>query len=125
MKAFSTYLIAAWNNVSKGNRPNLLDNSSHPDTAPGTVTESQPVMDIFLYFLIKYSKFHDFGDFPDAFNPYNFLDLLSQIMAKASPPIPLLVHSTTVRVMATAMAAFAAKNRENPNYNLTIYITSF
>ena len=46
------------------------------------------------------------GERPELFSPRSFSP--SQTMANASLPIPLLVGSTTVRVMAAAMAASAA-----------------
>ena len=54
----------------------------------------------------KYSGVHAAGERPDAFNPCSRSP--SHTMAKASEPMPLDTGSTTVSVMAVAIAASTA-----------------
>ena len=75
------------------------------ETAPGTVTVSQPKRGI-DFLLEKCSGVHALGDLPEAFNPTRFFP--SHKIANASLPIPLLTGSTTVNVIAVANAASIA-----------------
>ena len=104
-KPFSAYAMARLNKDANGNRPNFLESATQPDTVPGTVTVSQPINGI-ADFPAKKSGVHAAGARPDAFKPCNFLP--SQISANPSPPIPFMVGSTTVNVIAVARAASTA-----------------
>ncbi|CNH70333.1 Uncharacterised protein [Mycobacterium tuberculosis] len=79
-------------------------NSTHADTAPGTVTAFQPSAGTSLP--PKYSGVHAAGERPDALRPCNSRP--SQTMAKASEPMPLDTGSTKVNATAVATAASTA-----------------
>jgi hypothetical protein len=83
----------------------LLDRPAQADTTPGTVTESQPVFGM-LVLPAKRSGVHALGARPEALNPCRRVP--SQTSAKASEPIPFMVGSTTVSVIAVASAASIA-----------------
>ena len=55
---------------------------------------------------LKRSRFHAAGERPEAFSPWSFFP--SHRMQNASLPMPLLVGSTTVSVIAAASAASTA-----------------
>src|SRR5690606_38642957 len=97
--------MASSNRLSNGSRPKRSDSAAHADTPPGTVTLSQPRLGI-LAWPAKRSGVHAAGERPDAFRPCNACP--SQTKAKASPPMPFMVGSTTVSVMAAASAASIA-----------------
>ncbi len=98
------YEIAGSNSFSNGSLPNLACSSTHAETAPGTVTEFQPTAGMALP--PKYSGVHSAGERPDALRPCSCRP--SQTMANASEPMPLDTGSTSVRVIAVAMAASTA-----------------
>ena len=100
----STY-AAFSNKLSKGKKPNFSESVIQLETAPGTVTLSQPRNGIFSK-LLNLSEVQLAGDLPEALRPCSFSP--SQITAKASEPKPQPVGSTTVRVIADAMAASIA-----------------
>src|SRR5262245_16569659 len=90
---------------ANGSLPKRSDSATQAETAPGTVTASQPLVGIALLPL-KRSSVQPSGDRPDAFKPCSLLP--SHRMANASLPIPLLVGSTTVSAIAAASAASTA-----------------
>ena len=104
-KPSRAWRMASLNKSSKGSLPNLLDNSTHCDTTPGTVTDSQPRCGM-VAMPLKRSGDHAAGARPEAFSPCKALP--SHKMAKASPPMPFIVGSTTVKVIAAARAASIA-----------------
>ena len=73
-------------------------------TAPGTVAEFHPSCGIAGP--VNLSGVQAAGERPEAFTPCSFSP--SQMMAKASLPRPLLQGSTTVSVIAVAIAASTA-----------------
>jgi hypothetical protein len=87
----------------KGSLPHLSCRARQPETAPGTVTGSQPLSGIRPSG--SFSGVRARGLLPEAFRPWSSP---SQTMAKRSPPMPLEVGSTTVRQAAMAMAASTA-----------------
>ena len=99
------YFIAGANKLSNGKKPNFSESVIQLETAPGTVTLSQPRNGIFSK-LLNLSEVQLAGDLPEALRPCSFSP--SQITAKASEPKPQPVGSTTVRVIADAMAASIA-----------------
>jgi hypothetical protein len=78
---------------------------THALTAPGTVTDSQPRVGIAACSL-KRSSDQPEGERPEALRPCSFLP--SHSMQNASLPMPLLVGSTTVSVIAVASIASTA-----------------
>ena len=82
-----------------------MESATHAETAPGTVTESQPSEGI-AFLPAKRSGVHPAGERPDAFNPTRRWP--SQRIAKTSEPMPLDVGSTTVSVIAAARPASTA-----------------
>ena len=97
--------IASTKRSSKGRLPNLPESATHCDTAPGTVTESQPRSGMPGRSRNR-SGVHAIGARPQAFRPCSAWP--SQIIAKPSPPMPFMVGSTTVSVIAAASAASMA-----------------
>ena len=97
--------MAGSNKSANGSLPYSLDNSTHAETQPGTVTAFQPRIGMVCASL-KRSGVHAAGARPEAFRPRSFLP--SHKMAKASEPMPLLVGSSTVRAMAVAITASTA-----------------
>ena len=89
---------------AKGSFPNFCDNATHVLTAPGTVTESHPWVG--MLGPLKRLGVHAAGDLPEPLIPVRSCP--SQTMAKASLPTPFIVGSTTVRVIAVAIAASTA-----------------
>ncbi len=85
--------------------PNFFDSSTQDDTAPGTDTLFQPRTGI-AFCPLKYSGIHAAGERPEAFRPCSLFP--SQMMAKASLPMPFEIGSTTVSVIAAASAASTA-----------------
>ena len=76
--------------------------SIHSDTAPGVLTLPQPTFGI-LSWPLYWSGVISAGEWPEAFSPTSFDP--SHRMQKASAPMPFMVGSTTVMVMALAIAA--------------------
>ncbi len=97
--------MAGSNRSANGNLPKRLDSATHPDTAPGIVTDSQPRSGIADLPANRFGD-HAIGARPDAFRPTSSSPL--HRMAKRSEPMPLLQGSTTVSVMAVASAASTA-----------------
>src|ERR1700683_2566005 len=93
------------NSRSNGNLPNRRDNSLQTETAPGTVTESQPVAGIVLH-PAKRSARQAAGERPEPFRPCSRCP--SQTMANASLPMPLDTGSTTAAAIAAPRAASTA-----------------
>ena len=96
---------ASTNRSSNGSAPKRSDSAAQPDTWPGTVTVSQPRAGMSAMPL-KRSGCQPAGERPDAFRPCSRLP--SHTSANASPPMPFITGSTTVRVMAAASAASMA-----------------
>jgi hypothetical protein len=90
---------------AKGSRPNRRDSATHAETAPGTVTLSQPIWGISAP-PAKRAGVHPAGARPEALRPCSARP--SHRIAKASEPTPLPVGSTTVSAMAAASAASTA-----------------
>src|SRR5262245_43509842 len=90
---------------AKGSLPKRSDSATQAEPAPGTVPASQRLVGIVVLPLNR-PRVQPSGDRPEALRPWSLLP--SQIMAKASLPIPLLVGSTTVSVIAVASAASTA-----------------
>ncbi len=89
--------------------PNFLCSSNQPSTHPGTLTGNGPVDGIWVSPLfLNSANVSEYGDRPDPLSPYSFLVLLSQTMAKMSPPIPLTWGSTTPSIALAAIAASMA-----------------
>ena len=101
------YPIAGDKASVSGSLPKRSDRAAHAEGAPGTVTGIQPYRGISLCpaFFTALTDMA-FGAGPLAFRPYIFPPV--QTIAKASPPIPLEVGSTTVRHAAAAIAASTA-----------------
>ena len=97
--------MAGWASWAKGSLPKRLDKATQADTAPGTVTAFQPVS-VMPPRWAKYSGVQAAGERPEALRPCSSLP--SHRMAKPSLPMPQPVGSTTVSVMAAAMAASTA-----------------
>jgi hypothetical protein len=97
--------MAGSNTVWKGGRPNRLCSATQAETAPGTVTESQPVADIDRR-LAKRASVQPAGARPEALSPMS--EPPEATMATASLPMPLLTGSTTVSATAVAIAASIA-----------------
>ncbi len=97
--------MAGSKSFSKFSFPNFCESAAHADTAPGTVTLAQPSFGISGW-VMKSSVFHSSGNRPDAFRPCNSFP--SQTIQNASEPMPFMVGSTTVRVIAVAIAASTA-----------------
>ena len=89
---------------SNGSSPNFFDNAIHVLTAPGTVTESHPCVG--MLGPSKRSGFQAAGDFPEPLIPVKSFP--SQTIANASLPTPFIAGSTTVSVIAVAIAASTA-----------------
>jgi hypothetical protein len=97
--------MAGPNSVANSSLPNLSESFTQAETAPGTVTLSQPCIGM-ASSPAKRSGVQPAGERPEAFSPCSCLP--SQRIANASDPIPLPDGSTTVSVMAVAMAASTA-----------------
>ena len=87
------------------NLPKRCTSFAQAATAPGTVTASQPNCGMASR-PAKRSGVQAAGEGPEEFRPCNSDP--SQTMAKASPPMPHPVGSTTVRAIAAATAASTA-----------------
>ena len=81
------------------------ERSTHAETAPGTVTDSQPRCGMAAR-PAKRSGVQSADERPEAFNPWSSLP--SQRMQKASEPSPFPVGSTTTSAIAAANAASMA-----------------
>src|SRR5262249_59828223 len=88
MKPSLAYSIAGSNRSANPSLPNFSDSARHADTAPGTVTESQPRLGI-SFLPAKRCGFHAAGERPEAFKPRSLLP--SHRIANASEPIPFEV----------------------------------
>ena len=97
--------MAGSNNVWKGRRPNRLCSATQAETAPGTVTESQPVAGIDRR-SAKRASVQPAGERPEALSPTSAPP--EATMAKASLPMPFVTGSTTVSATAVAIAASTA-----------------
>ncbi len=97
--------MAGSNSAANGNRPKRAESATHADTAPGTVTVSQPRSGIALS-PAKRAGVQACGARPEAFSPLSAAP--SHTMANASDPTPFETGSTTVRVIAAAIAASTA-----------------
>ena len=91
--------------MASGSRPKRSASATQAETAPGTVTLSQPSSGMPLR-PRKRSGVQAAGERPDAFRPCSRCP--SHRIAKASEPRPLPVGSTTVSAMAAATAASTA-----------------
>jgi len=100
---------------AKGSLPKRSDSATQAETAPGTVTASQPVVGIAV-FPVNRSSVQPSGDRPEAFRPWSFLP--SHRMANASLPIPLPVGSTTVSVIAVAQLPRPRRYRLCTTYSI-------
>ncbi|MNX94343.1 hypothetical protein D3C86_1265710 [compost metagenome] len=97
--------MAGSNRSSNGSEPKRSHVVRQPETAPGTVTLSQPVKGMALW-RANDSGVQARGARPEALRPCSVSP--SQISAKASPPMPFMHGSTTVSAMAVASAASTA-----------------
>ena len=104
-KPSRAWRTASTNRSSKGSAPKRSDSAAQADTTPGTVTDSQPLRGIASRPL-KRSGVQPAGERPEALSPCSLAP--SQTSAKASPPMPFIVGSTTVSVIAAASAASMA-----------------
>jgi hypothetical protein len=101
----SAYPTARSKSASNGSAPKRSESATQAETAPGTVTVSQPRVGIVVW-PAKRSGESAAGERPEALRPCRRSP--SQTMAKTSAPMPLPVGSTTVSVMAAASAASTA-----------------
>jgi len=85
--------------------PKRLHSATQPDTAPGTVTGPQPRIDIAAR-PSNALRACRAGERPDAFSPTTSPPKIPS--TNPSPPIPLVVGSSTVIAAAVATAASAA-----------------
>jgi hypothetical protein len=97
--------MAGSKSVAKGSLPNRSDTDTQAETAPGTVTASQPCIGIVSNRAYR-SCVQAAGDRPEALSPCSSAP--SQMIANASEPTPFPVGSTSVSVTAVAIAASAA-----------------
>src|SRR4051812_41006381 len=97
--------MAGSSSFSNGSLPNFFDRAAHPETAPGTVTGSQPSSGIFLS-PSNFDADRARGARPEALRPWSLRP--SQTRAKLSEPTALLTGSRTGMHAAVATAASTA-----------------
>jgi len=102
--------MAGASRSANGRRPKRSDSAAQADTAPGTVTESQPRLGTVVAaspsLRRKYSGVHAAGARPEALRPCSLPCVHTS--ANASEPRPLLHGSTRVIAAAAAIAASIA-----------------